>query len=110
MGLHNTFISPEFRVQYLAFYQLNVFVTHKEEQILVVDDQHEVIAFFAYPSGKVPTSVSKLLSLPFKSVTIYMQQHNLVCIPSEVFDKEDVTIYGSYFTQESSDADRKSVV
>ncbi|NGM61474.1 DUF3822 family protein [Sphingobacterium sp. SGG-5] len=91
------YTAKEFRIQYVPTYTLYVNTDRRVDQLVIVDEDNQIMAYMSYDSAHPSQEAVKLLGLPFRTVYITLSHQHLIWIPSEIFDREGVEAFTSFF-------------
>ncbi len=97
------FISKDFRIQHLSYYQLLIYAGHQEDVLLIIDQEQTVQAYLRYPSSSPTLEATRLLALPFAKVFIVIPQHSVTFVPAEVYQQEDEALYEEYLVNKNDE-------
>lgn len=91
------YTSEDFRIQYISTYTLYIHTDLVYDQLVVVDDDHQVVLLMIYHRENPSQEAMKILGLPFPSVYVVLAHQNLVWVPKEVFEEEKKAVFTPFF-------------
>lgn len=98
------FISEDFHLHYIASYTLFIQSDFKNDYLVVVNEDNEVLVLLHYDNLQPSAEAARLLGLPFAKVIVGMPHQNLLWVPADVYDPSEKHLYSTYFLDENVEA------
>lgn len=91
------YIAADFYLHYVSNYSLLIQSDFQTDHLVVLDEDRQVLVYMAYDNLSPSAEATKMLSLPFKNVSINLPHQGLIWVPSDVYHETEKNLYVDYF-------------